>query len=372
MALVYAMGMNKSIAIDATHFGVAEPTGVENYVQQLLPELSNALMAKGVAVSWIGHSPLPPANTPKNVQWVHSPHIPLWSQRELPKILKKLAPTLFFTPSGVPPLLYGGPSVATIHDMAAYLDPGAFSFTKRFRLTALSKQAARKAIHLFTVSEFSKAQVQRIWKLPAERITVTPLGFTPIQTTSKAVEGVGSEPFFLFLGRIERKKNLSVVIKAFARLCAESPCQLVLAGKDGFHANRIKKEVAQLPDHIQKRVIFTGYVDEAEKHWLYEHAAAVLVPCMIEGFGLPVLEAWAEDKLVICANSGSLPEVGRDAVVYAEGDIATDWYLKMQSVLRGEIPVNLQSRGNTILKEYTWKRTVDLTGEALLPLLSLE
>lgn len=359
-----------TLAIDATHAGMAEnPTGVEVYSSVLLPRLSELLMAQNIDVTWIGHTAQPSPITPKGVHWISSPHRRFWSQTTLPSLLSHIRPNLFFTPSGIPPLRSVVPTAATVHDLAVYLVPHAYSPADRFRLDWLSRHACRQASRIITPSQYVSQQVQQFWHIQPHKIAVVPHGYEPESVAPLPVE-LPVRRFFLYVGRVETKKNLGVVIDGFAKLAAEDEViGLVLAGRPGLGSAAIMRHIAKLPTSIRSRIFLPGYVSENQKIWLYQQAIAVLVPCPVEGFGFPVLEAFAVDKPAICAQSGALTEVAGDAALYVQPDIATDWYLHMRKAIQEpELVHELVRKGRQYLAAYTWESAAKQTAQALTTL----
>jgi glycosyltransferase involved in cell wall biosynthesis len=363
--------MLKSILIDATHYGRAHPTGVEKYTDQLLPLLSQNLISLGVEVSWIGHTSEMPVSklgqrNPR-IRWVCSPHRKMWSQLVLPTALRILEPSLYFTPSGIPPIRYSGQTALTIHDMTAYNFPNAYSRSQKLKLTYLSRLAANRAGIIFTPSKYTASEVNRIWKIGFDHLTVTPLGYEMEVVEPEGLSGIEPDPIFLYIGRLETKKNLITILQAFRKLAGETACQLVLAGDPGKGYSQIQKALKSLPLHLQKRVILPGYISEENKEWLMRNATALLVPGIGEGFGLPVLEAFAHRLPAICAQAGSLIEIGGEAVLFAQADIPTDWMLQMKAILNNpHLAKQLTERGQQYLKKYTWTQTAHLTSESLI------
>lgn len=357
--------MIKSILIDATHLADEHPTGVEVYSSHLLPLLAQKLIENEVKVTLVGHTPSPLRHIP-GISWISSPHQTWWSQRGLLSILQREKPDLFFTPSGLSPIFYQGKVAMTVHDLSVYTFPAAYSPGQKLRLTLLSKKIARKASVLLTPSQFTKSQIKRFWNNSNQKVMVTPLGFS-ISSTDEEKPLIKDSPFFLFIGRLEHKKNLTPVINAFADLAQKKRVQLVLAGDLGYGSEQILAQVKGLPQSVREQIILPGYVSNPQKNWLFNHCQAVLVPGMVEGFGLPVLEAFAAGGLVICAQAGALPEVGRDGALYVPGPDPREWKTLMQSIMENKIPTKeYQEHGKTILREYTWERTAKLTAKAFL------
>lgn len=358
--------MQKSIYIDATHFQVSKPTGVEVYTTALILPLVKLLIEADYRVYLISHQEYkPPALTEfTNVEWIYSKHRPFWSQTTLLKILKKARPSLYFTPSGVPPLTYRGKTAIAVHDLAVYQIPKAFSYGQRQRLTWMSKRAAIHAGLILTPSKHTKFLVKNIWRIPEEKIKVVPLAYEVRNVEVEKVEGVEADPFFLYLGRIETKKNLLPMIKGFRKVAGERPVQLVLAGMDGLGSKEVHHLIRSFPQSISERIIMPGFISDGQKEWLLSRAKALVAPCPHEGFGLPVLEAFAHKLPVIAAQAGSLVEVGQDAAVYAQADIATDWSIQMQRILEDQyLARTCIERGEKYLANYSWEKTARLTAE---------
>lgn len=357
--------MITSILLDATHFGTPEPTGVELYTDELLPRLSRLLQQKNVKVNWIGHTETPPNGMPDNVEWHFSPYEAFWSQRQLGKELQYILPDLFFTPSGLTPLRVSTPTALTIHDLAVYHFPKAFSTNQRLRLTTLSRAAAKRASVVITPSQYTKDEIVRQWKVSEEKVAVTHLAPFTIPIEPDDVPLTGSAPLLLFVGRIELKKNLIVLIEAFGKLEPGS-ARLVLAGSDGYGANRIHQTILKLPENIQQNIFFPGYITAAQKRYLHELATLAIVPGTVEGFGLPVLEAFMYKVPVLCSNSGSLPEVGGKAAFYAEPIDKASWVRQLQAIL-GDAKLREEhiKLGTERLSNFHWDKTASITASAL-------
>ena len=357
--------MLTSIVIDATHLETSTPTGIEMYTLQLLPALSRQLIARNVGVSWVGHSHQKPNCAPEGVQWLHSAHHSLWSQAALPGLLNALEPDLFFTPSGIPPLRYSGKVALTVHDMAAYIVPEAFSRSDRLLLRSFMGRVAKKAVSIIAPSRYTKALIERFWQIPSERITVVAHGPVSLDEATELVPGCENTGLLVYIGRIETKKNLLPVIAGFAKYATEQPGQLVLAGSKGIGAAKVLKAIAVLPSEVRSRIVMPGYISDRQKRWLLEHAQTVLVPCPVEGFGFPILEGFAAGVPIICAQAGALPEVAGNAVLYAQSDIGTDWYLQMLALLESDVARRLVILGQKRYETFNWQSTAEQTAIAL-------
>lgn len=358
--------MRSSILLDATHYATSHPTGVELYVNELLPRLSRLLQTEGVSVEWIGHDSVPPRGMPEGVVWHYSAYQPFWSQRRLIKELARLKPTLYFTPSGITPIRTPARTSMMVHDLSVYSFPHAYTAGQRWRLTILSRTAARKAALLLAPSDYTQKEIYHRWRIQPEKVVVTPLAAFGKASTSESVTLDLAIPIILFIGRLESKKNLHVLLEAFNLLEAGS-AQLVVAGPEGLGAAHLISYIHSLPEAIQKHIIRPGYIADAQKRWLHEHATIVVVPGGVEGFGLPLLEAFEYGVPALCANSGALPEVGGEAALYVETRDVFAWKEQLERLLTdSSLRASLVAAGNERLSHYTWDRTAQLTAQALL------
>lgn len=358
------MQSSSAITLDATHFGLPKPTGVERYVDALLPLLTRELQSRGARVAWVGHGQAP-AGIPDTAAWLSSPYRRFWGQTGLPKLLAQTRPDLFFTPSGIAPVRTAVKTAMTVHDLGAYEVPAAYSLGQRVRLKGLSRRAAVGASRIIVPSRYTAGQVKNYWKIDESRIVVVPEGYVRCEADEEPIPALADMPFFLFVGRLETKKNLLPLLLGFEKLIVErgGNVRLVLAGGQGFGYRQISREIARLNPAAESCVIETDYVTDGQKRWLYANAAAGVVPCPIEGFGLPVLDCFAAGIPVVCARAGALPEVGSDACLFAVPESPTDWYLQLRDALGGN--EELVKRGRKYLATYDWTLAAAKTAEAL-------
>jgi glycosyltransferase involved in cell wall biosynthesis len=211
-------------------------------------------------------------------------------------------------------------TLLTVADLAFEHYPEYFAPLQRLRCKLLIPASARRADHILTVSEFSKRDICQRYNIDPERVTVTYHGadaiFRPIPR-DVAREALASqygllEPFVLYVGRIQARKNLLRLAEAFAQLKEEgTPHKLVIVGKKDFQADQLIARVDELG--MKADVIFPGYVPTENLPNFYSAADAFVFPSIFEGFGLPVIEAMACGAAVITSQGSSLEEVAGDA-----------------------------------------------------------
>ena len=173
--------------------------------------------------------------------------------------------------------------------------------------------------------------------------------------------------YFLYLGDINLRKNFDTVLRAFEKLSAiRDNVSLVIAGGAGL---RLRKDIlASLPQTIGERLVFTGYINEREKAYLFRHAQAFLFPSRYEGFGMPLLEAMRSGGLVITSRESCLPEVAGDAALYLENvnDSSELSNLMNQSMnLQLGEREQLLKRGELQAARFSWSDCAERTAEAI-------
>jgi glycosyltransferase involved in cell wall biosynthesis len=219
--------------------------------------------------------------------------------------------------------------VVTMHDALALAHPELVFPTRRGRLAWWLKEqaAARSADRIVTVSETSRLDLQTWFRLPPEKLRVISEGPDPIfgqragDAAAHEVLGKYGLPancrYLLYVGGLSPHKNLPRLVDAFSRLDA-ADVRLVLAGdlKDVFHTH--VPEIRRAIEHggVSDRVLLPGYIPDAELVHLYNRAYALVQPSLMEGFGLPAVEAMACGIPVISSRAGSLPEVIGDAGLF--------------------------------------------------------
>lgn len=277
------------------------------------------------------------------------------------------------------PRIAGVPTVATIMDVIPMLHPEWIKNDLRSLKSWLFKTAILKADHIITISEYSKQDMVEHLKIAPERISVTPLGVEPVyferiedQQKEAVLSKHGLKPgFFLFVGTLQPRKNLPRILQAFKQLPAavrkEHP--LVIVGRDGWNNEELLPLLAELEQQGEGR--WLSYLPQNEVMALLQSACALVFPSLYEGFGLPVIEAFAAQCPVIASNSTSVPEVAGDAAwavdPYSVDSIST----AMQDLLnQPEAREDKIQRGLKRARQYTWNECALQTLEVYRKVLS--
>lgn len=201
--------------------------------------------------------------------------------------------------------------VSTIHDLAEYEIKEKYSRIHTFIRRKIVKHQVCISDKIITDSNYSRNDICRILKKSENDVNVIYIATNMKQN----VNLVSGKDYFLFVGEIEKAKNLNELIEAYSMLSADkkNKYSIKVVGKKGNDYNYICNKIKE--QGIENNVEFYGYVSEDELNRLYREAYAFIFPSFFEGFGLPVLEAMAQGLPVLCSNSSSIPEVGGDAVL---------------------------------------------------------
>jgi glycosyltransferase involved in cell wall biosynthesis len=231
------------------------------------------------------------------------------------------------------PLRFDGPTVITVHDLSWIRHPETHPKVRVDAMNRYFEPGLRRANAIITDSSFVKGEVMDVFGIPSEKIFVVPLGveahFRPLNGVQTRVvlerHQLKHGQYFLAVGTLEPRKNLSIVLRAYVQLPHQTRQRypLVLIGMKGWRTSALEAEISPLVASGQVRQL--GYTPREELHTLIAGARALVYPSIYEGFGLPPLEAMACGIPVICANSSSLPEVVGEAGVlidpYDEGSV---------------------------------------------------
>jgi len=257
----------------------------------------------------------------------------LWDQVVLPWHLVQDGVDVFWGPAHRLPLLLPSriAGVVTIHDLVWRHAGATMQPANRWVDATFMPKSVRIAKQVIADSENTKTDLLREFPFLGTRVDVIPLGYVPRQrhVFDDALGALDpDEPFFLFVGTLEPRKNLSRLIEAFASLpkFIQKKAVLVVAGGAGWGDVDVMKLVVHYG--VVDRVRLIGYVSEELLPALYARALFLAMPSLYEGFGLPLLEAMAQGCPVLTSNCASMPEVAGDAGVLVDP-------LRVESIAEG-------------------------------------
>lgn len=262
--------------------------------------------------------------------------------------------------------------VVTIHDLVPLFFPDLVPWKHLLFFKLFMKRAAKTADIIITDSEHSKQDIVHYLSIPEEKIRVIYLGYEPQhhkdneqRTLQDVLSHYGiSQLYLLFVGVIEPKKNLERLIEAFSLLRQNSPpgkeLQLVIAGGKGWLSENLYRKVQEL--HLDKQIIFTGFVPDDDLPYLYTGAEVFVFPSIYEGFGLPVIEAMAYGVPVVTSNVSSLPEIAGNAGILVDPknpEAICDGITEVLS--HPQKKEQMKHDGLVRAQRFSWKRTAEET-----------
>lgn len=241
-------------------------------------------------------------------------------------------------PQLLPELRDRGVRVATlVYDLMPLRNPEWFDPENRAVFVPWARAQLDHAELAICFSRFCADEVER-HDGPPTALFVPGADPTDVVASRPATLPDDGLPFALTVGTVEPRKNIGLLLDAFDRLWARGDdVRLVVVGREGWHVEEL---VARLRSHpeLGRRLIWAGWMPDAEVDWLYRHAHAVAVPSHCEGYGLPVVEGLRRGAAVVSSTGGSLPEVGGEAVTYADPDDVDAWVSALGTHLAGERP----------------------------------
>jgi glycosyltransferase involved in cell wall biosynthesis len=240
-----------------------------------------------------------------------------WEQTHLRRAVRANPPAVFFAGAYTAPLALGVPLAVAIHDVSFAAHPEWFRPREGARRRLLTRQAARAAEIIFTISEFSKREIVERLAVPADRVRVTHLSVTPRPAgASDDKPGAPREPLVLFVGSILNRRRLPATITAFAAATASrTEARLVIAGADRSYP---PLDLAGLAAEagVGGRVALRQYVPETELTSLYNRASVFIFLSEYEGFGLTPLEALSAGVPIVVLDTPVAREIYGDAAWY--------------------------------------------------------
>lgn len=270
------------------------------------------------------------------------------------------------------PLIRGVPTIATIMDLIPLLHPEWIKQDLKRLKSWLFATSIHRADHIITISEHSKQDMIRHLGIEPERISVTSLGVDPVYferieapQRDAVLQKHGLKPgFFLFVGTLQPRKNLPRVLAAFQQLpeAVRKEHPLVIVGRDGWSNEALLPQLEALQQRGEGR--WLSYLPQSEVLALLQSAGALVFASLYEGFGLPVIEAFAAQCPVIASNTTSLPEVAGDAAWAVDPTSVESISAAMMEVLEpsDEREQKIQ-RGLLRAQQYSWQACAQQTLE---------
>jgi glycosyltransferase involved in cell wall biosynthesis len=348
-------------------------TGVGTYTFELARALATAAPEDEFELI----SPLPFDDTvhadatPANLELIHLRANFLqrrWWTIGLPSYIKRNPLALFHGTNYEVPLWEPCPAVVTIHDLSLLLHFSTHEARAVRRARLLMPLMARKATLIITPSEVVRGEVCEHLNIQREKVFAIPLAprssfkpMSPSETSAVRKRLEIGDKFLLFVGTIEPRKNLSMLLHALDEILRTTDLrpQLVIVGKVGWKSDDVLSQLRRWPIHEHVRL--PGFISDEDLRALYSSCAVFVYPSIYEGFGLPPLEAMACGAPVVATRVPSIKEsVARVVSATDSRDLARN----VIELLRDEqARQSLSMRGLKYAQEFSWQRTAALTRE---------
>lgn len=352
-----------TIAIDASRTTVERVTGTEHYARELI----RALIARNEQRETPHHLRLYFRDVPAPDLFPASEHVTqqvitlprAWTHARFAAALYRDRPDLTFVPAHTLPVAFPGRAVVTVHDLGYKQFPAAHPPAQRLYLDATTRYSARRARLVLADSQATAEDLTRLYDVDPGKIRVVYPGVHKLKGGGlTALRRKYRLPwrYFLFLGTLQPRKNIARLVEAFDRFQHANPDEnigLVLAGGEGWLYD--ESWLGSVPN-----VYRPGYIDASDKGPLYAGALALVFPSLYEGFGFPAIEAMHMGTPVIASATSSLPELVGDAGVLVDPESITEIAAAMDLIAwRGDLRIELRSKGYTRATHFTWRRAAD-------------
>jgi glycosyltransferase involved in cell wall biosynthesis len=356
------------IGIDARLYGAGKNRGIGRYIAELLSRLDTA-DPNNEYVVFLRNDNFDLYNPPANNISKIKIEIPWYSWQEqliFPWLLYKHNFDLIHFMHFNVPLLYWRAYVLTIHDliMTHYSDDRSTTKAKwlyYFKIKVaklLVYISAHRAKLVLCPSSYTETDLIRLLGITSKKIKVTPEAVMPIPLTNLKKDNFRKyQPYFLYVGAAYPHKNLEFMIKGFYDFNINGNYHLLCVGRKDFFYHNLQEK-----NKFRKDLIFLGEVTDEELFELYTQAIAFVYPSLLEGFGLPPLEAMAAGTPVIASSASCLPEVLGEAAYYINPHDQADMtkaFVDLSS--NHELREHLQSQGRKQVALYSWDKTAALT-----------
>ncbi|HAG16964.1 MAG TPA: glycosyltransferase family 1 protein [Bacteroidales bacterium] len=301
----------------------------------------------------------------------------VWFHCRIPKLLKKHKIDIFVSPDGFLPLKSSIPTLAVIHDINFEHQTKGIPFLVAHYYKHYFPKYARLATKIATVSEFSKSDIVKKYSIDPQKISVVHNGinesFVPISEMEKEVVRAAysnGKPFFVFVGSLHPRKNLCNLLKAFDQYkkTDTSQTQLLVVGATLFKTKEIFRTHKTMA--YSNEVHLCGHLYANELHRVLSSAKALAYVSHFEGFGIPIVEAFACDTPVITSNTSSMPEVAGEAALYVDPNSVEEIADALKKMDNETVRAHFISLGRIQKTKFSWSKTALLLWDNMEALLS--
>ncbi|HEX5070487.1 MAG TPA: glycosyltransferase family 1 protein [Vicinamibacterales bacterium] len=298
----------------------------------------------------------------------------LWEQRVLPRAVHAIGADVLLAPAYTAPLRSPAPFVVVIHDVSYFAHPEWFPWREGLRRRLVTRRAARRARRIVTISEFSRAEIERYLDVPASRIDLAPPGAPEIEVGPHFRQPLAPEievgphfrqPLVLYAGSLFNRRHVAGMIQAFAQVAREAPdARLVLVGDNRTSPREDPRAIAR-DSGVADRVEWREYATDAELAVLYRSARVFLFLSDYEGFGIPPLEAFAHGVPAVVLDTPISREVYGDGAIRVSADAGAIAGAMARLLTNDSAHGLAVAAGRARLSAYSWARSAAVVTRAL-------
>lgn len=365
------------ICIDVRLLAKRRPAGIDKYTSFLVDEiLKNTRKGEEVALFYNGYRKMPPYESWRGAKEIIEKS---WPNRffdlssrlfRWPRLDEFIKADVFFSPHfNILALNEPKKRVITFHDLSFIHHPDFYSRRQQFwHWLQHYRRQVGECGGIIAVSDFTKSDLIDYFSFPADRIKRIYSGINPVyRKLEKNDMGLAdfrkrrglAKPFVLYLGSLEARKNINLIIKAFNFIKQDKNLKLlrlILAGSPGWGSETIFEEADASP--YRKDILFAGSVSDTEALYFYNSAEVFIYPSFFEGFGFPPLEAQSCGIPVVASDRSSLPEILGSSAVLINPWRVDDLVLAIKSVILDSGSRNkLIQAGFENIKRFSWKKS---------------
>ena len=288
----------------------------------------------------------------------------IWFEWAVPKALRKWKADVFFSHDGFTSISTNVPVILTVHDLAFLAFPNQIPFLVYHFYRIFMPLYLRKANHIFTVSNFVKEDIQTKYGINPSKISVIYNGCRHIMTND--LEPINhkiplSSTYFFYYGAIHPRKNIENAIKAYNLFRSQNEGQILFlfAGRMAWSTKEIEKTWKESP--YSEDIHFLGYLSDASIYHFLKHALALVYISLHEGFGMPIIEAFAAETPVITSNNGALAEISGEGALLVDPSDINDIAMGMNEIyVNTSLRSHLSEAGKKELARFNWDNSAQI------------